>query len=183
MYISVQIGESLMTTITFTDFRNRASDILTAVERGATITILRHGRPIAEVIPATASPLGNVAAPKHQRRGLAAAIAEERKHEVVLDSSAFAKRFIEDRESAGKTCAQADALGLCVLCVPEIISALNRRRRESHARQNIPRQTAVSPGRAMPTSSTHPRSSQASIGLHNNPATLMPASPALCLGS
>jgi len=86
MYISVQIGESLMTTITFTDFRNRASDILTAVERGATITILRHGRPIAEVIPATApQPSWKRPALRLSTKGagLAAAIAEERKHEVV----------------------------------------------------------------------------------------------------
>lgn len=51
---------------------------------------------------------------------------------LFLDSSAFAKRFIEESGSrqVENLCTQADALGLCVLCVPEIISALNRRRRE-----------------------------------------------------
>ena len=51
---------------------------------------------------------------------------------LFLDSSAFAKRFVEESGSrqVETLCAQTDELGLCVLCVPEIISALNRRRRE-----------------------------------------------------
>jgi predicted nucleic acid-binding protein len=53
---------------------------------------------------------------------------------TYLDSSAFAKRFIEESGSArvDSICAQASELGLSVLCVPEIISALNRRFRERH---------------------------------------------------
>ncbi|MGA1354934.1 MAG: type II toxin-antitoxin system VapC family toxin [Candidatus Limnocylindrus sp.] len=51
---------------------------------------------------------------------------------TCVDSSAFAKRFIEEEGSAKieSICARATELGLSVLCVPEIISALNRRRRE-----------------------------------------------------
>lgn len=51
---------------------------------------------------------------------------------AYLDSSAFAKRFIEESGSDGveSVCAQASELGLSAICVPEIISALNRRRRE-----------------------------------------------------
>ena len=51
---------------------------------------------------------------------------------ACLDSSAFAKRFVNEEGSdvVQAICAQADALGLSVLCVPEIISALNRRLRE-----------------------------------------------------
>jgi len=51
---------------------------------------------------------------------------------LFLDSSAFAKRFVEESGSrqVEALCAQADELGLCVLCVPDIISALNRRLRE-----------------------------------------------------
>lgn len=51
---------------------------------------------------------------------------------TFLDSSAFAKRFVEEAGSdkVEKTCAQASELGLSVICVPEIISALNRRLRE-----------------------------------------------------
>jgi predicted nucleic acid-binding protein len=51
---------------------------------------------------------------------------------TYLDSSAFAKRFIEESGSArvDSICSHASELGLSVLCVPEIISALNRRLRE-----------------------------------------------------
>lgn len=42
-----------MTTVTLTEFRSHASGMLTRVERGETLVVLRHGRPIAEVIPAT----------------------------------------------------------------------------------------------------------------------------------
>jgi hypothetical protein len=51
---------------------------------------------------------------------------------TCLDSSAFAKRFIEEAGSTEveEICADATELGLSVLCVPEVASALNRRRRE-----------------------------------------------------
>ena len=51
---------------------------------------------------------------------------------TFLDSSAFAKRFVDEvgSDKVEDTCAQASELGLSVICVPEIISALNRRRRE-----------------------------------------------------
>lgn len=51
---------------------------------------------------------------------------------ACLDSSAFAKRFVDEdgSELVEALCAQADSLGLCVICVPEIVSALNRRLRE-----------------------------------------------------
>jgi len=40
-----------MRSIAFTDFRNKASDLIAEVEHGETIIILRHGKPVAEVIP------------------------------------------------------------------------------------------------------------------------------------
>ncbi len=40
-----------MKTITFTDFRKKASRFITEVEHGETIVLLRRGKPIAEVIP------------------------------------------------------------------------------------------------------------------------------------
>lgn len=51
---------------------------------------------------------------------------------TCLDSSAFAKRFIDEEGSdvVEDVCAQAHELGLSVLCVPEVVSALNRRLRE-----------------------------------------------------
>ena len=51
---------------------------------------------------------------------------------TFLDSSAFAKRFVNEvgSDKVEDACARASELGLSVICVPEIISALNRRRRE-----------------------------------------------------
>ena len=51
---------------------------------------------------------------------------------TFLDSSAFAKRYIEEAgsEAVDTRCQEASELALSVLCVPEIISALNRRVRE-----------------------------------------------------
>jgi predicted nucleic acid-binding protein len=51
---------------------------------------------------------------------------------TFFDSSAFAKRYIAEKGSqeVDDTCQEASALALSVLCVPEIISALNRRVRE-----------------------------------------------------
>lgn len=51
---------------------------------------------------------------------------------AFLDSSAFAKRFIDEPGSdvVADVCARASELGLSVLCVPEVVSALNRRLRE-----------------------------------------------------
>lgn len=75
-----------MKTISFTEFRNHASDLMTAVEHGETLLVIRHGRPIAEVSPATDQP------PSWKRpalrlstkgTGLAAAIIEEREHEAL----------------------------------------------------------------------------------------------------
>jgi predicted nucleic acid-binding protein len=53
---------------------------------------------------------------------------------VFFDSSAFAKRYIEEKGSAvaDEICMAADQLGLCVICLPEIVSALNRRLREKN---------------------------------------------------
>jgi uncharacterized protein len=51
---------------------------------------------------------------------------------TFLDSSSFAKRFVEENGSdqVEELCADATSLGLSVICVPEVISALNRRLRE-----------------------------------------------------
>jgi prevent-host-death family protein len=40
-----------MKTITFTDFRKRASGFITEVEHGETLILLRRGRPVAEIVP------------------------------------------------------------------------------------------------------------------------------------
>jgi len=40
-----------MKTISFTDFRKKASSFITEVEHGETLVILRQGKPVAEIIP------------------------------------------------------------------------------------------------------------------------------------
>ena len=57
---------------------------------------------------------------------------------VYLDSSSFAKRFLEEEgsEDVEAICAEATELGLAVLCVPELVSAFNRRRREGSLTQD-----------------------------------------------
>ena len=42
-----------MKTVTCTDFRKRASDMLNQVEHGETLVIVRRGKPIAHLIPFT----------------------------------------------------------------------------------------------------------------------------------
>ena len=51
---------------------------------------------------------------------------------VFFDSSAFAKRFIEESGSQEieNICQKTSELGLSIICYPEIVSALNRRLRE-----------------------------------------------------
>ncbi len=51
---------------------------------------------------------------------------------MYFDSSAFAKRYVEEKGSdvVEQLCREATELALSVLCVPEIISALSRRVRE-----------------------------------------------------
>jgi antitoxin (DNA-binding transcriptional repressor) of toxin-antitoxin stability system len=49
-----------MKTVTFTEFCKHASGLFSDVERGETVLVLRHGRPIAEVRPIfTASEIGS----------------------------------------------------------------------------------------------------------------------------
>ena len=51
---------------------------------------------------------------------------------TFFDSSAFSKRYIEEpgSQDVDSLCQKAGEVGLSVLCVPEIVSALNRRVRE-----------------------------------------------------
>lgn len=51
---------------------------------------------------------------------------------TFFDASAFAKRYIEEQGSqlVEDLCMATSTLGLSVICVPEILSALNRRLRE-----------------------------------------------------
>ena len=51
---------------------------------------------------------------------------------TFFDSSSFAKRYIEEKGSqlVDNICQDASDLSISVICIPEIISALNRRVRE-----------------------------------------------------
>ena len=78
-----------MTTVTLTDFRSQASGMLTRVEHGETIVVLRHGRPIAEVSPVSEK---DERQPSWKRKalrlstkgaGLSSAILEDRAHQDV----------------------------------------------------------------------------------------------------
>jgi len=40
-----------MKTVTFTEFRRRASGMISEVEHGETLVVIRHGKPVAEVSP------------------------------------------------------------------------------------------------------------------------------------
>ena len=53
---------------------------------------------------------------------------------TYFDSSVYVKRFIEEEGSdiVEKICLQTTSLGLSIICVPEIISALNRSVREKY---------------------------------------------------
>jgi prevent-host-death family protein len=79
-----------MKTVTFTEFRKHASGLLSEVESGENLLVLRHGKPIAEISPVSSTPEGT---PSWNRRGLrltakgaalSTAIIEERRGEDVL---------------------------------------------------------------------------------------------------
>ena len=79
-----------MKTVTFTEFRKHASELFSEVEGGEAILVLRHGKPIAEISPASTernaktswkSPGVRLTA---KGASLSSAILEERRHEDVL---------------------------------------------------------------------------------------------------
>ena len=43
-----------MKVVTFTEFRQNAATYFDVVEKGETVRVLRHGKPVAEVVPAPA---------------------------------------------------------------------------------------------------------------------------------
>jgi len=77
-----------MRTVTFTDFRKRASRFITEVEHGETLILLRRGKPVAEVIPFSDEALREPSWKKPRTRlqikgyDLSAAILEEREADL-----------------------------------------------------------------------------------------------------
>ena len=74
-----------MTTLTFTDFRKRASGVLSDVERGKAFVIVRHGKPIAELSPVSSSISHE---PAWRRKGL----------RLVVPGTVLSSAIIADRE-------------------------------------------------------------------------------------
>ena len=78
-----------MKTVTLTEFRSHASGMLTQVEHGETLLVIRHGEPIAEVSPVadkrTSQPSWKRPALRLSTKGsgLSSAILEERKREGI----------------------------------------------------------------------------------------------------
>ncbi|HMO50661.1 MAG TPA: type II toxin-antitoxin system Phd/YefM family antitoxin [Kiritimatiellia bacterium] len=79
-----------MITIPFTEFRRNASNLLDRVEKGESLLLVRHGRPIAEILPVST---GDGHIPSWKRPGirltakgtrLSSAIIEDRTCEDVL---------------------------------------------------------------------------------------------------
>lgn len=56
-----------MKTVTFTDFRKKASGFITEVEHGETLVLIRHGKPVAEIIPFSDKPDNT---PAWKRKGI-----------------------------------------------------------------------------------------------------------------
>ena len=77
-----------MKTVSFTDFRKNASGFIAELEHGETLILLRRGKPVAEVIPFSASlqrtPAWKkpVIRLKMQGRDLSSAILEDREAEL-----------------------------------------------------------------------------------------------------
>lgn len=79
-----------MKTVSFTEFRSQASGMLNQVENGETIVVMRHGRPVAEVLPVAKQrdsvPSWKKPALRLSAKGaeLSALIREERSREDIL---------------------------------------------------------------------------------------------------
>jgi len=76
-----------MKTIAFTDFRKKASDLITEVEHGETIILLRHGKPVAEIVPFSDS---SQRTPAWKRPGV----------RLRLRGSDLSSAILEERETA-----------------------------------------------------------------------------------
>ena len=84
MHDSVQECTLLrMKSVSFTEFRQNASVLLDEVENGAVITIVRHGRPIAEIAP----PRSTAAQPAWKRPGL----------RLAVDGASLARAVLDER--------------------------------------------------------------------------------------
>jgi prevent-host-death family protein len=75
-----------MKTLTFSDFRKNASQVLDLVEGGESIRVLRHGRAIAKIVPAEL----RQTKPAWKRPGL----------RLVASGASLSRAVLEERRSS-----------------------------------------------------------------------------------
>ncbi len=71
-----------MKAVSFTEFRKNASSLFDEVEGGGTIRVYRHGKAVADVVPAAEGEM----APSWRKRGLRLIIPGAALSEAVLDA-------------------------------------------------------------------------------------------------
>lgn len=71
-----------MKTVTFTEFRKQASRLLSDVENGERVVVLRHGKPVAAVSPYDT---GEDNEPSWKRPGLRLAVKGVRLSKAILE--------------------------------------------------------------------------------------------------
>jgi len=75
-----------MKTVTFSEFRKNASEVLDLVEKGESIRVLRHGKAIAKIVPAGT----RVASPAWKRPGL----------RLVASGASLSRAVLEERRTS-----------------------------------------------------------------------------------
>ncbi len=78
-----------MHTVPLSEFRANASAMLDLVERGETVRILRHGKPVAELVPLKAEAAASLPSWKRPIEPL---------HVVRPDGKTGAQLIVEERE-------------------------------------------------------------------------------------
>src|SRR5262245_49243024 len=86
MYNQLKGGGPYMKSLSFTEFRKRASEILTLVEKGETVHVIRHGKPVAKIVPAESEEK----IPSWKRPGL----------RLVRPSAALSKAILQERRKS-----------------------------------------------------------------------------------
>ena len=76
-----------MKTITFTEFRQKATSCFDEVEKGGKIRVLRHGRAIADIVPVTEVEAG---APSWKLPGL----------KLTVKGASLSEAIFQERERA-----------------------------------------------------------------------------------
>lgn len=75
-----------MRAVSFTEFRKNASKVLSLVEQGETVRVLRHGRAVARIVPDEAARKQ----PAWKRPGL----------HLVTEGASLSKAVLEERRSS-----------------------------------------------------------------------------------